>query len=35
MQLATPSPVSPPPDRRARVRRLQAALDEFDDPDWP
>jgi hypothetical protein len=35
MQLAAPIPASPPPDRRTRVRRLQTALDEFDDPDWP
>ena len=32
--LTAPVPGSSP-DRRARVRRLQAALDEFDDPDWP
>lgn len=32
-QLATPSPVGPP-DRRARARRLQAAMDELDDPGW-
>jgi hypothetical protein len=34
LQLAAPLPADPLPDRHARVRRLQFALDE-GDPDWP